>query len=128
MRSISGRILNRLLECIAIAKGSSETLPSEKQDRFGRAMVFELTIAAERAPSEYGIWFYEYMERTWYVDHFNSSHTIDSALSTWAWWRKFSVTTQDRFAWVPNDAEVDDLICIIHSVHYPPLQRAVALS
>jgi hypothetical protein len=125
--------LDRLLECVAIAERDAETLSPEKYQRFGLAMTFELTIAAERAPPEYSAWFHEYLEglkkqveqpdRTWYGDHFNSSHTIDSTLSTWAWRRKFCTTTQGRFAWVPHDADVDDLLSVIRGARVPYVIR-----
>ncbi|QDS69653.1 hypothetical protein FKW77_009401 [Venturia effusa] len=105
----------------------------QRYKRFCRAMTLDISDQWQRAPHEQCGWFRRYFQATINTDALQPRRPeseweverITALLSTWAHCRRFCVTEEDRFGWIPWKAQVGNDICVFQNARIPYVIRAL---
>jgi heterokaryon incompatibility protein (HET) len=120
-----------LLDCLRIAGIGGENEKSVRSEKFYKAMAFELENTMHRSSAEFYAAFQSFflaaIQKYSYPETPLVFHEEDLAgpciLARWAFHRRFCVTANDRFAWVPKLAQPGDKICIVNGAKIPFVAR-----
>jgi hypothetical protein len=120
-----------LFSCLALATPDHYTLPQPQRDKLYRAMYCELDATVVRAPDEACQWFKWLLEdlakgpryKEELVPHHDEIDAMDVAIGRYATRRRFCVTGEGRYAWVPELAECGDEVHIVNGAKIPFVMR-----
>lgn len=128
-----------LLQCAQVAgctKNSDINLQNERYRRFCNAMTLQLSVDNQRASSQQTEQFHHYFQGMRkdpdprgadpVTERLRTKEIISMLLTNWPRYHHFCLTSEDRFAWVPWNAEINDKIYIIRNARLPYVLRPQA--
>ncbi|KAK0121663.1 hypothetical protein ONS95_009950 [Cadophora gregata] len=120
-----------LIEAVTLANCETLDFGDDRYRRFCAAMTFELSRNDTPALPTQHADFNQYIRGIIYGSEtrghreeiWDDDAIFTEMYSRWARYRFFSLTTSDRFAWVPHLAESGDKICIVRGSRIPYVLR-----
>lgn len=120
-------LIKLLSQCADIARAGAFSLSNDRYEAFCGAMTLELDIQGRRlAKHEFAFFNRCFRAATGRTQAKGFDGTMKDMLNVlrqlynrWSGRRRFCVTRDDRFAWVPKDAAMNDIFCIFRGARMP---------